>query len=383
VRERDGSLRVPSIHGPMIEGLADAARRVTILAWERPDASTLAEDRVDYTIEPRDDIDVLFLGPRGTWRNALGRRRRVARAIADASRTWDVLCLRMPNRRMAAVASGSRCPRLVLIDGSNVLDESGHLRLPVLARLRRGIAVFVSERSARRIIRSAGLVFVNSALLEERHRPLSSHIHVLAWSLRHARFSFRPSDRLTTTANLLFAGRVGAAKGVFDAFEVFAALKRDALPHAHLHIVGDGDATGALRQAVAAAGLEASVTFHGWVPMGEELFTLFASMDVLLHLSYAESFPRVIWDVLAHGVLVVCTPVGGIPRTLSDEREALFVPVNDVRAAVEAVTRLSVDAELRRSLLATGYDRARETDVERVGSSMLDLMHQRWPELSR
>jgi glycosyltransferase involved in cell wall biosynthesis len=179
----------------------------------------------------------------------------------------------------------------------------------------------------------------------------------------------------------LIAGRISPSKGVFEAADAFARMKAGIVPGAELHVVGSGEALEDLTAHVRRLGVERATTFHGWIPAGEGLFSLYREMDVLLHLSVAESLPRLIWDALANSVLVICTPVGGIPDVFRNGREVVFVEPGEPRGVDDAVSMLLADRGLRSRLIERGYELAREATVERIVDDLVERAAVRWPEL--
>lgn len=368
----------------MIEALADGFDRLTVVAYDPPARPRDSEEVVDHVIDPSGrHVDVLSLGPMGSWRDAVSRTRRLAPTVASASADWDALVVWLQNRRVGAVIDPSTCPRLVVIDGSCVGDEAKTEKLPLRTKLLRQLVARVTERIGDRAIKRAGLVVVNSSMLAERHAPLNDNVAVHRWTRRRSGSTYLTSDRLTSaTADFLIAGRLTPYKGVFEAVDVFARVRAELLPHATLHIAGEGSAVDDLRRRVTERGLDDAVTFHGWLG-GDDLFALYRRCDVLLHLSYAESFPRVVLEALAHSVPVVCTPVGGLRDALADGRDVLFVEPQTVRPAVDAVRRLVDDPVLRRQLIANGFDAAAESAVDEFVGRVGDAIERTWPELDR
>jgi glycosyltransferase involved in cell wall biosynthesis len=179
-------------------------------------------------------------------------------------------------------------------------------------------------------------------------------------------------------------GHVTAEKGIFDTIEAFDRIKQD-MPTAKLDVVGIGPDLHRARNTVSRAGLRDSVTFHGWVPAGDELYRLYRDADVLLFLSRSatESFPRVISEAMAMSVLVVATPVGSLPALFRDEHDLLFVPIGNSTAAASAgsVRTLAIQPDLRHRLLKSGFERAKEFTLEYVTEALLSKIVDRWPEL--
>jgi glycosyltransferase involved in cell wall biosynthesis len=87
---------------------------------------------------------------------------------------------------------------------------------------------------------------------------------------------------------------------------------------------------------------------------GAELGRAYASADLLVLASRAESYGMVVTEALAHGLPVLATDVGGVSEALGSvedgTRPGLLVPPGDPVALGAAVKSWLVDAELRAGL---------------------------------
>jgi glycosyltransferase involved in cell wall biosynthesis len=146
--------------------------------------------------------------------------------------------------------------------------------------------------------------------------------------------------------------RLSAVKRHDVLLEAFG-LTRQAIPHAHLVLVGDGEQRGALEERARELGVAAHVSFLGALPHQPLAAALF---DVCCLLSDNEGFPNALVEASAVGVPIVGTPVGGVPDVLIDEVTGLAVPVGDAAATAAALIRLGRDAELRARYGAAGRE---------------------------
>jgi glycosyltransferase involved in cell wall biosynthesis len=381
-RHREG-VSMPSGVGPFIECLADTVAQVTVIAHDVPPTSATWEDLADFVARPeRDNIDVVSLGPKGTWRGHVERRNRIRRIVSEASTDWDIAMFRLPNRRVGPVYEANRCPRVVSFVLGYAPDVVRALP-PGPKKVLQWANTIRMEPKTRAIIRGSEIVLVNSKRLGHVYRALAPDAVLQPWSMRRDRYSFRAEDRLDPAApRFLVCGRITPTKGVFEAAEAFARIKGTLLPSARLEIVGTGDAVDELQRRVHDLGIEEATTFHGWIPAGPRLFGVFSHMDVLLHPSYVESFPFVVWEAMAHSVLVVCTDVGGLGDFLEDGRDALFTPPLAVDPIVSAVERLLSDEQLRRSMLTHASERASYSSLEHVCNDLVGRIGARWPEMA-
>jgi len=173
---------------------------------------------------------------------------------------------------------------------------------------------------------------------------------------------------------LLFLGNLSDRKGVSDLLHALT-LMRSPAPHWHLTVAGGGDVEG-YRQAAQRMGLADAVTFFGWAQQ-DQVAELLAAADALVLPSYVEGLPLVILEALANGVAVVCTPVGEIPTTLTDGRNALFVPPGDPPQLAAALDRLVADPALRLQLEAQGLAFYRRGFSNEAFFNAVATVHQR------
>jgi glycosyltransferase involved in cell wall biosynthesis len=133
---------------------------------------------------------------------------------------------------------------------------------------------------------------------------------------------------------VLFVGRLSEAKGVPD---LLAALSRPGFDPGRLEvtIVGHGDIA-AYRAKARTLGIEGFVRFEGWCDQSK-VSRLMAAADVLVLPSHDEVLPLVILEALAHGVAVICTPIGEIPSVLADGVNARFVMPGDIEGLAAAL----------------------------------------------
>ncbi len=65
----------------------------------------------------------------------------------------------------------------------------------------------------------------------------------------------------------------------------------------------------------------------------------------------------VVIEAMAHGLAVLCTPVGTVQDAVTDGVNGLLVPPRDVEALADALARLVADPGLRRRLGRAGRER--------------------------
>jgi glycosyltransferase involved in cell wall biosynthesis len=156
----------------------------------------------------------------------------------------------------------------------------------------------------------------------------------------------------------LSVGRLETEKNPLLLADVLAGLvARDS--RWRLVVAGEGPMREELEERLAALGVADHADLRGYVPVDAGLHDLYRSADFFLHVSWTEGLPQVLFEAFAARLPVVATAVGGVPDAAGDA--ALLVPPGDADAAVDALTRMASEDELRRRLVERGVERVRRS----------------------
>ena len=135
---------------------------------------------------------------------------------------------------------------------------------------------------------------------------------------------------------LLYVGRVSAEKQIDQIKPIL-----EAVPDAHLAIVGDGPH----RETLEAHFTGTNTHFVGYL-QGLELASAFASADAFIFPSRTETLGLVLLEAMAAGCPVVAAAAGGIPDIVTDGVNGYLFDPNDPQGAITATQRLlSAQAE--------------------------------------
>jgi glycosyltransferase involved in cell wall biosynthesis len=106
------------------------------------------------------------------------------------------------------------------------------------------------------------------------------------------------------------------------------------------------------------------VHHQGYIPFGPELFEYYKKADIFVIPSYAEGFPRSIWEAMAHSLPVVATSVGSIPFYLKDGENATIIPPGEPEKLAQAINELLHSEIKRRAYIRNGLRLAQENVLE-------------------
>ncbi len=172
--------------------------------------------------------------------------------------------------------------------------------------------------------------------------------------------------------SLLFLGRLGKRKGVYDLLEAIANLKSK-YPDICLKCGGDGDLE-QVKQKSIDLGIDSNLEILGWVS-GEEKEALLASSTAYVLPSYNEGLPMGILEAMASGLPVVSTTVGGIPDAIDDGIEGYLLPPGNVDLLTDALDRLLHDADLRRNMGEAGRRKVESTFADKKVMPQIEAIY--------
>jgi glycosyltransferase involved in cell wall biosynthesis len=210
---------------------------------------------------------------------------------------------------------------------------------------------FYREESGPRTQRYIASVFRRSSLVlalsEEWRASLLSicpraRVEVLSNAVPLPKLDRRPSAAQAQT--VLFMGRLGQRKGVFDLVKAFARVA-PRFPLARLVCAGDGEID-EVKRLSQTLGMAERVTCPGWLDTARTQ-ALLASASIFVLPSYAEGLPMALLEAMSWGLPVIASPVGGIPQVVRQDDNGLLVDPGDVDALSAALERLLAEAALR------------------------------------
>jgi glycosyltransferase involved in cell wall biosynthesis len=172
-----------------------------------------------------------------------------------------------------------------------------------------------------------------------------------------------------------FTGSLKRWHGVDVMMEAFCLL-RDAVPEAHLLIVGDGPERGWLEGYVRGARLDDAVTMAGWKHHAE-LPELIAAMHVALA-PYPETddfyfSPLKLFEYLAIGRPIVASAIGQITEVIRHGENGHLVPPGDARALAEALIALRANPSLSQHLAQGAAREGAKHSWQRNAEAALNL----------
>lgn len=169
--------------------------------------------------------------------------------------------------------------------------------------------------------------------------------------------------------NILFLGRLGERKGIYDLLAVLPELLKK-YPDAQVYLGGDGEVK-AVEEICRRDAMTSQVHLLGWV-RGAEKEELLKKCSIYTLPSYHEGMPMSVLEAMSYGMAVASTYVGGIPHVIEDGENGMLCSPGSTEELCRALDGLLRDAALRRRL----GEKAAQTIRERfdVGQNVKRLL---------
>ncbi|MCI0336627.1 MAG: glycosyltransferase family 4 protein [Acidobacteria bacterium] len=235
---------------------------------------------------------------------------------------------------------------------------------PFVLTLHSGSLPVFAERwpgRMRRLLNSAVVVTTPSTFLGERMKQFRADLQLLPNPIELGAYRFK--HRKKVAPKLIWLRAFHKIYNPSLAPRVIARL-REEFPDIHLTMVGRDKGDGSLQETLQVAkmlGVADQISFSGAIPKSEVPVWL-GRHDIFLNTTNVDNMPVSILEAMASGLCVVSTNVGGIPRLLEQEHEALLVSADDIDAMTSSVRRLLTDDELAATLSYNARQKAGQFD---------------------
>jgi len=212
-------------------------------------------------------------------------------------------------------------------------------------------------------------VMPNSPRLFEKYKNIARSIHqIRTTTLSVNDFYEREDTCLNERIELLYTGRIDAAKGLFELTEALAQLRKNN-KNVYLNFVGweteiEKPVEKALIKKAESLGVSNYMVFHGMKKIGAELNAMYQMADIYIIPSYQEGFPRTIWEAMANSLPVIASKVGAIPDYLTNEVDSILIEPKRIDEIVNSVTKVIDNKHLRKTIIKNALLIARENTLE-------------------
>lgn len=162
---------------------------------------------------------------------------------------------------------------------------------------------------------------------------------------------------------VLFLGRIGKRKGVYDILEVAPRIISNH-PNVKFIIAGDGEVDN-VKSLCKDIGIENNVTILGWTS-GDEKTKLLSEATVYLLPSYNEGMPISILEAMAYKLPIISTNIGGIPQLVTNNIEGYLFNAGNLNELESILNNVLSSEKLRKTLGENSFNKVeKEFNIEK------------------
>ena len=178
----------------------------------------------------------------------------------------------------------------------------------------------------------------------------------------------------STCFRILFVGRVIQDKGIEELISAFQKIKQiHTKKNFILDIVGPISSYYIEEMRNKYPQDFEKITFHGFIPFGDQLLGFYDKSDVYVLPSYHEGFPHTIWEAAARKLPIICTSVGGIPG-LIDNSLVTFIEKKNVDSIINALDKVLAAAKEIENKVERIWRIANNNTVEKSAVKLIKWM---------
>lgn len=157
---------------------------------------------------------------------------------------------------------------------------------------------------------------------------------------------FAPNKNKPDEKYILYTGRLGYRKGLFDLIECGKYICNK-YSDVNFIIVGDGMLRNELQMRIKNLELDRRIIIKGHVSKSE-LIELYQNATIFVMPSHYEGLPTVLLEAMACGLPIVSTAVSGNLDVIENDKNGLLIPPKSPKEMANAISLLLEDDSLRR-----------------------------------
>lgn len=154
--------------------------------------------------------------------------------------------------------------------------------------------------------------------------------------------------------NILFLGRLGKRKGVYDLLEVIRKIDSFLPQDIVFNLCGDGEIED-VKRVISEYGIEHRIAHVGWID-GEQKKRILKETMLNVLPSYNEGLPMTILETMAYGIPNISTNIASIPEVIDHGKNGYLIEPGDKEKLAEYILLLCQEKEIRLSMSENAWE---------------------------
>jgi len=216
------------------------------------------------------------------------------------------------------------------------------------------------------------LLRFTAGALEFAFRTLGRSCSVIAVGPKLAHNYRRARRLLRLTVSLVDSvGRLDPEKNPLLLADVLALLDRDEPGRWELVVCGEGSMSSQLEERLSELGVRERANLEGYVSHSS-LRQMYSQCQLLLHVSWTEGLPQVLFEAFAAALPVTATDVGGVAE--ATDGAISLIPAGDAEAAAKALRKLAGNQALREQRVLAGHAIVEASTIQAEVSRLAEFL---------
>ena len=181
--------------------------------------------------------------------------------------------------------------------------------------------------------------------------------------------SIAPLNR-QSFVNILYVGWLIEAKGVQDLIKAVAQCQKRISKELRLHIIGDGPYKEKLVNLVKQENVWAK--FYGFIGNREKLKGVYRECDIFILPSYAEGYPKVVFEAASQGNLVIASDIVELKNI------CVTYKTKHIDALSSLLEKAIVDFDFYKNQIESQYKYIKNYTIEKGCENIYRIIKERW-----
>lgn len=169
------------------------------------------------------------------------------------------------------------------------------------------------------------------------YQPIVGEDQIIEESVLKNKLNTIETDKI----KFFYIGRLVYEKGLDTLIKGFAGIPKEKY---EINIIGDGDEMERLKRL--SEDLDIHVNFFGWVPWGEELFSIISRQHIIIIPHRTEEMTRTVFDSMAQGVGFITTKTIALSDVVSKVKNGMTFSIDDSDELNSHIKRIIEDTDL-------------------------------------
>jgi glycosyltransferase involved in cell wall biosynthesis len=180
-------------------------------------------------------------------------------------------------------------------------------------------------------------------------------------------------NKNTKNKNILFFGRLGKRKGVYELIEAAKQIDFEKF-NAQIYLCGDGEIE-LISKKIFDLKLEDHIRVLGWVE-GNKKNKIYKEGYIFILPSYFEGLPMSILEAMSYGLPIISTTVGGIPYAVKNGIEGFLIEPGNYNLLAKRINTLLEDESLRNKMSSAAKRKISEMFTIEILEGKLKIIYQ-------